>query len=52
MKRYLKAHNLRHVMDFDNGAPRISILYTNCEFCPDRELEGCIWFYKGSMEAI
>ena len=35
MKRYLKTHNLRHVMDFDNGAPRISILYTNCELCPD-----------------
>ena len=51
MKRYLKAHNLRHVMDFDNGAPRISILYTNCALCPDRELEGCIWFYNGSMEA-
>lgn len=51
MEYYLKAHNIRYTKDIDSGVPHISILYTNCDLCPDKMLEGCIWFYKGAMEA-
>lgn len=51
IENYLKAHNISYTQDIDSGAPRMNILYTNCAFCPDRMLEGCIWFYKDSMEA-
>ena len=47
---YLKAHNIRHTKDVDSGTPRINIIYTKCARCPDRMLEGCIWFYKNAME--
>ena len=51
IEHYLKAHNIYHVTDNESDTPRMNILYTNCDLCPDRMLEGCIWFYKDSMEA-
>lgn len=50
IENYLKARNIRFITDIDNGTPRINILYTQCDFCPDKLLEGCIWFYKDAME--
>lgn len=50
IENYLKAHNIRYTKDIDSGAPHMNILYANCDLCPDKMLEGCIWFYKGSME--
>ncbi len=50
IENYLKAHDIRVITDIDSGAPRINILYTQCDLCPDRMLEGCIWFYKDAME--
>lgn len=51
IEHYLKAHNIYHVTDNESGVPHTNILYTNCDLCPDRMLEGCIWVYKDSMEA-
>lgn len=50
IETYLKVHNIRFITDIDSGVPRITILYTQCNLCPDRMLEGCIWCYKDSME--
>ena len=51
IEHYLKSHNIRYTKDVDNGIPRITILYVNCDRCPDKMLESCIWFYKDAMEA-
>ena len=50
MGHYLKAHNIYHETDHENGTPHMNILYANCDLCPDGMLEGCIWFYENTME--
>ena len=50
IEHYLKSHNIRYAKDVDNGIPHITILYVNCDRCPDNILESCIWFYKDVME--
>lgn len=51
MINYLRSHNIPFQQDFDNGCVRISMLYKDCENCPDRVLESCIWFYSNVLEA-
>ena len=50
IQQYLKVHNLQHVKRVNRDIPSVNIVYTNCDLCPDRMLEGCIWFYKDAME--
>lgn len=50
IKDYLKNHFIRFEQDFDNNAPRITMLFHGCELAPNRIIEGCIWFYAEEME--
>ena len=47
---YLKQHNLYFKTDLMEGIPRITMVFKNCDRCPDYITEGCIWFYEDSME--
>ena len=50
IEHYLKVYNIRYTKAVDSDVPQITILYTNCNHCPDKMLESCIWFYKDTME--
>lgn len=50
MKEYLKEHFIKYREDIDNGVSRYSILFEGYDFCPDKVLEACIWFYSDFME--
>ena len=47
---YLKQHHLYFKTDQVDGTPRITMVFQNCDRCPDNITEGCIWFYEDSME--
>lgn len=47
---YLKQHNLYFKTDLMEGILRITMVFKNCDRCPDYITEGCIWFYEDSME--
>lgn len=47
---YLKLHNLCFETDQIEGIPRITMVFKNCDRCPDYITEGCIWFYEDFME--
>ncbi len=47
---YLKQHHLYFKTDQLEGTPRITMVFQNCDRCPDNITEGCIWFYEDSME--
>ena len=50
LSAYLKKHNISFSEDFDNGVPRITMLYKGYNNCPDKVLESCIWLYANEME--
>lgn len=47
---YLNLHNLYFKAGHSEGIPRITMVFKNCDRCPDYITEGCIWFYENSME--
>ena len=47
---YLKLHNLYFETDQMEGIPRITMVFKNCDRCPNYITEGCIWFYEEFME--
>lgn len=47
---YLKLHNLYFKTDQADGIPRITMVFKNCNRCPNYITEGCIWFYEEFME--
>lgn len=47
---YLKLHNLYFEIDQIESIPRITMVFKNCDRCPDYITEGCIWFYEDFME--
>lgn len=48
---YLKRHNIYFESDItEEGISRITILFKNCEMCPQNVIEGCIYFYDDCME--
>lgn len=47
---YLKLHNLYFKTDQADGIPRITMVFKNCDRCPNYITEGCIWFYEEFME--
>ncbi|MDD3023793.1 MAG: hypothetical protein PHE26_07845 [Syntrophomonadaceae bacterium] len=49
---YLKTHNIRFETDLAEGCtPRITMVFNNCEMCPGKITEGCIYFFDEYMEA-
>lgn len=49
---YLKAHNIQFRQNMtDDGIPQITMLFQNCDMCPEEVTEGCIFFYDDVMEA-
>ena len=50
LSAYLKKHNISFSEDFDNGVPRITMLYKGYNNCPDKVLESCIWLHANEME--
>lgn len=48
---YLKQHNLYFEADLMEGIPRITMVFKNCDRCPDYITEGCIWFYEDFITA-
>ena len=47
---YLKLHNLYFEMDQMEGIPIITMVFKNCDRCPNYITEGCISFYEDFME--
>ena len=47
---YLNQHNLYFKANHSEGIPRITMVFKNCDRCPDYITEGCIWFYEDFME--
>lgn len=47
---YLKLHNLCFETDQIEGILRITMVFKNCDRCPDYITEGCILFYEDFME--
>lgn len=47
---YLKLHNLYFETDQMEGIPRITMVFKNCDRCPNYITEGCISFYEDFME--
>lgn len=47
---YLKRNNISFRDDIDNGAARITMLYSGYYNCPDKVVESCVWFYENEME--
>ena len=50
---YLKLHNIYFKIDIaEEDTPRITMGFWNCEMCPGRIIEGCIYFFEDFMEII
>lgn len=47
---YLKSHNIFFKTDCFEETPLITMLFKNCEACPHKISEGCIYFYEDVME--
>lgn len=50
IRQYLKSHFIYFETDFYNSTPRITMLFKNCDNCPDKILESCVYFYQDCME--
>ena len=50
LSTYLKSHFIYFETDFDNGTPRFTMIFKNCNNCPDKILESCVYFYQDYME--
>lgn len=50
LSAYLKSHFIYFEMDFCNGTPRLTMIFKNCDNCPDKILESCVYFYQDCME--
>ena len=50
LKEYLNAHFIHLETDFDNGTPRFTMIFKNCNNCHDKILESCVYFYQDCME--
>ena len=50
ISEYLKTHNIYYETDFVEDTPHITMLFKNCEMCPGKVTEGCIYFYDEVME--
>lgn len=49
-KTYLKQHFLEFHEDVYENTDRITMVFRNCERCPGKVTEGCIYFYQDYME--
>lgn len=38
-------------LGMDEKIPKVTIVYEGKPFCPDEQLESCVWFYNTSLEA-
>lgn len=47
---YLKSHFINFEADICDGIQRFTMVFKNCENCPDKILESCIYFYQDCME--
>ncbi len=47
---YLKSHNIYFETDVFEGITRIVMAFRNCDRCPGKITEGCIYFYDDCME--
>lgn len=50
LSTYLKSHFIRFETDFCDNIPRFTMIFKNCDNCPDRILESCVYFYQDCME--
>lgn len=51
LSTYLKSNFIYFDTDFSNGTPRFTMMFKNCNNCPDKILESCVYFYQDCMEA-
>lgn len=47
---YLKQHFIEYKEDTYYETKRYTMVFRNCEHCPNKILEGCIYFYENYME--
>ena len=47
---YLDRNRIRYTVDINMGTTRITMLYMSMDYCPDKILESCIWFYPDAAE--
>ncbi|MCI8939127.1 MAG: hypothetical protein HFH11_03120 [Dorea sp.] len=50
IRHYLKSHFIYFETDFYDGTPRFTMIFKNCDNCPDKILESCVYFYHDCME--
>lgn len=50
IRQYLKSHFINFETDFYDGTTRITMMFKNCDNCPDKTLESCVYFYQDCME--
>lgn len=50
LSTYLKSHFIYFETDFCAGTPRFTLMFKNCNNCPDKILESCVYFYQDCME--
>lgn len=50
LSTYLKSHFIYYGTDFYNGTLRFTMIFKNCDNCPDKILESCVYFYQDCME--
>ncbi len=50
LSTYLKSHFIYFETDFNNDTPRFTMMFKNCNNCPDKILESCVYFYQNCME--
>ena len=50
LRQYLKSHFIYFETDFCNNTHRFTMIFKNCNNCPDKILESCVYFYQDCME--
>ena len=50
IKEYLKQHFIEYKEDIYNGTERIIMVFRGCNNCPNKILEGCIYFCANFLE--
>lgn len=50
LSTYLKSHFIYFETDICEGTPRTTMVFKNCDNCPSKVLEACIYFYPDCME--
>lgn len=50
LRQYLKSHFICFETDFCDSIPRLTMIFKNCNNCPDKILESCVYFYQDCME--